>query len=219
MFSVQRNWIAIFGITFLTFVQQPKKNIKIFMAGDSTMSVKEIQAYPETGWGMPFVNFWDTTVTVINLAKNGRSTRTFITEGLWKLITDEISEGDYVFIQFGHNDEVPAKASATKPDEFKLNLIKYITDARNKKGIPVLLTPMARRSFDSTGKIISTHEEYANIVREAAKETKVLFIDMDKKSRELLQQLGVDDSKFLFNHLKAGEKKIIHTSANWVHEN
>ena len=205
MFFTNRNWVGIIGITFLGFMLQPKKNIKIFMAGDSTMSVKEVKAYPETGWGMPFVNFWDSTVTVVNRARNGRSTRTFITEGLWKSITDEMTEGDYVFIQFGHNDEVATKASATKPDEFKVNLIKYITDTRDKKGIPILLTPMARRSFDSTGKIISTHEQYANIVREVAKETKVLFIDMDKKSQELLQQLGVDDSKYLFNHLKAGE--------------
>jgi lysophospholipase L1-like esterase len=84
-------------------------------------------------------------------------------------------------------------------------LIKYITETRNKKAIPILLTSVARRSFDSTGKLISTHEEYSNITRTVAKETNVLLIDMDKKSHALLQQMGVENSKFLFNHLKPGE--------------
>ena len=205
MFFTKKNCIGIIGITFLGFMLHPRKNIKIFMAGDSTMSVKEVNAYPETGWGMPFANFWDSTVTVINRAKNGRSTRTFITEGLWKSIVDEMSEGDYVFIQFGHNDEVPTKASATKPAEFKTNLIKYVTDTRNKKATPILLTPMARRNFDSTGKIVGTHDEYSAIIRTVAGENNVLLIDMDKKSQELLQEFGVAASKYLFNHLKPGE--------------
>ena len=73
------------------------------------MSVKETSAYPETGWGMPFVYFWDSSIQVKNLAKNGRSTKTFITENRWQNVIDSINEGDYVFIQFGHNDEVPEK--------------------------------------------------------------------------------------------------------------
>ena len=67
-----------------------KKKLKIFLAGDSTMSIKETKAYPETGWGMPFVWFWDSTITIVNRAKNGRSTKTFISEGLWKSIYDEV---------------------------------------------------------------------------------------------------------------------------------
>jgi lysophospholipase L1-like esterase len=86
-----------------------KKKIKIFIAGDSTASIKETKAYPETGWGMPFVYFWDSTVTIENLAKNGRSTSSFRNEGLWQVVLDKAGEGDYVFIQFGHNDEVPTK--------------------------------------------------------------------------------------------------------------
>lgn len=205
MFRINKNWLGIIGIALMAFAMQPKKNIKLFMAGDSTMSIKEVKYYPETGWGMPFAIFFDSSVTVINRAKNGRSTSSFQTEGLWKSITDELSEGDYVFIQFGHNDEVPTKKTATTPEVFKSNLLKFIAETKSKKGIPVLLTSVARRSFDSTGKVISTHEQYANITREVAKETSVLFIDMDKKSRELLQQLGVKESMYLFNHLKPGE--------------
>lgn len=202
-----KNWLPflVTMVVLMAFTMPEKKRIKVFMAGDSTMSVKEIKAYPETGWGMPFAIFFDSSVTVINKARNGRSTRSFITEGLWKSITDELGEGDYVFIQFGHNDEVPTKKTATTPDEFKTNLIRYITETREKKATPVLLTSIARRKFDSTGKLESTHEEYSNITRAVAKETKVPFIDMDKQSQALLQQMGIENSRFLFNHLKPGE--------------
>ncbi len=202
---MKKVWLAPLVLLLIACIMPGKKKIKIFLAGDSTCSVKEINAYPETGWGMPFVYFWDSSVTVVNRAKNGRSTRTFKTEGLWKSITDELSESDYVFIQFGHNDEVPTKASATKPEEFKTNLINYVAETRNKKATPVLLTPMARRSFDSTGNVTGTHDEYAAITRRVAEENNVLFIDMDKKSQELLQQLGIEGSKYLFNHLKPAE--------------
>src|SRR5258708_37330245 len=97
----------------------PLANIKVYLAGDSTMANKEVIAYPETGWGMPFAFFFDRSVTVDNRAKNGRSTRTFISEGLWQSILDSLKPGDYVFIQFGHNDEVKEKVDRyTTPDEY-----------------------------------------------------------------------------------------------------
>lgn len=193
------------AILMLAFILPEHKKIKIFMAGDSTMSIKETKAYPETGWGMPFVYFWDSTVTVINKAKNGRSTKSFINEGLWKSIIDEAAEGDYVFIEFGHNDEVPTKANYTTEPEFKTNLTRFIEEARNKKMIPILLTPVARRKFDSTGTIQETHLVYSQLVRDVAATQHVLLIDMDKKSQQLLQQFGVENSKLLFMQLKPGE--------------
>ena len=75
------------------------------MIGDSTMSIKLPEKRPETGWGMPFATFFDNTVTIVNRAMNGRSTRTFISENRWQPIVDTLKAGDYVFIQFGHNDE------------------------------------------------------------------------------------------------------------------
>lgn len=202
-----KNWIwAVPVITLFAFASAyQKKKIKIFMAGDSTMAIKSTNNYPETGWGMPFVYFWDSTVQVVNLAKNGRSTRTFITEGLWKKITDEAAPGDYVFIQFGHNDEVPTKKSATTPTEFRSNLEKFISEARDKKAIPILITPVARRKFDSTGKIEGTHNEYSQIVRNVAKAEKVTLIDLDIQSQKLLQDIGDKHSKMLFMHLAPGE--------------
>lgn len=184
----------------------PEKKIRIFMAGDSTMAIKETRAYPETGWGMPFVYFWDSSVTVVNRAKNGRSTKTFISEGLWNSIHTEATEGDYVFIQFGHNDEsVDKKERYATPDTFKMNLRRFIAEARSKKAIPVLFTPVSRRKFDKEGKAVETHLQYSALVREVAAETKVAFIDLDEKSRALYQQFGPEHSKLLFLQLKPGE--------------
>ena len=195
---------GVLVLSLVTFIPQQKK-VTIWMAGDSTMSIKDVKAYPETGWGMPFIYFFDSTVTVQNKAKNGRSTKTCISEGIWKSITGNISEGDYVFIQFGHNDEVKEKVNTyTTPEEFRANLKRFIAEARDKKGIPVLLTPVSRRKFES-GVAMETHAQYSPLVREVAKETKVAFVDMDTKSRELYQQMGEEQSKLLFLQLAAGE--------------
>ncbi|MEO6314691.1 MAG: rhamnogalacturonan acetylesterase [Chitinophagaceae bacterium] len=192
-------------LVFAIFPPHAKNEITIWMIGDSTMSVKAVSAYPETGWGMPFVYFWDSTVTVKNLAQNGRSSRTFMQENRWQPAVDNMKEGDYVFIEFGHNDEVPSKASYTTQTAFKANLTKYITDTRKKNAVPVLLTPVARRKFDSTGRVEGTHEAYSAIVREVAKENNVVLIDLDKKSMALIQAWGVEKSANLFNHLAPGE--------------
>lgn len=202
---MKRLYIIITGIALFAFALPDKKKIKIFIAGDSTASIKETKAFPETGWGMPFVYFWDSTVTVVNKAKNGRSTKSFRNEKLWQQILDESSEGDYVFIQFGHNDEVPTKSNATTEPEFRNNLTVFISEARSKKINPVLLTPVARRKFDSTGKIVGTHDIYAQIVRDVAAKENVPMIDMDKKGQQLYQQMGVENSKLLFLQLKPGE--------------
>jgi len=196
---------VIIGFCCTAFILPPGKKMTIWMIGDSTMSVKQTKAYPETGWGMPFVYFWDSAVTVQNLAQNGRSTRTFLTENRWQPAIGNMQEGDYVFIQFGHNDEVPTKASYTTETEFKNNLVKYVSDTKNRKAVPVLLTPVARRKFNDKGMIEGTHEIYSAIVRQVAKENNVVLIDLDKKSQALLQQWGPDKSALLFNHLLPGE--------------
>src|SRR5687767_120914 len=198
--------IIFIGLLMLAaFALPPKKKITVWLIGDSTMSVKEVKTYPENGWGMPFVYFFDSTVTVDNRAQNGRSTRTFMEENRWQPVVSALQEGDYVFVQFGHNDEVKTKKSYTTEEEFKVNLVKYISDTRSKKANPVLLTPVARRNFDSTGRVVGTHDVYAQIVRNVAKENNVPLIDLDKEGQALYQQWGVDKSKLLFNHLAPGE--------------
>lgn len=198
---------SITAVILLTaFSLAPKTKIKVFIAGDSTAANKEVKAYPETGWGMPFAYFFDSTVTVDNRAKNGRSTRTFISEGLWQKLIDDVQEGDYVLIQFGHNDESKEKTDRyTTPDEYKINLARFITETRNKKANPVLLTPVSRRQFDSTGHVRETHKVYSALVREVAKQYNVPFIDLDEKSRELFQKFGPENSKLLFMQLQPGE--------------
>jgi lysophospholipase L1-like esterase len=197
--------LCLITLLFLMAFELPPKKIKLWLIGDSTMANKEIKAYPETGWGMPFANFFDSTVVVDNRAKNGRSTQSFIDEGLWKPVVDNLNEGDYVFIQFGHNDEVPTKKTYTTEEQFKTNLIRYVNETRSKKAIPVLITPVARRKFDSAGRIMGTHEVYSQIVRDVAKQLNVALIDLDKRSQALLQQFGPESSKLLYNHLEAGE--------------
>src|SRR5215211_5702800 len=132
----------VFLVVAMAFSFPPKKKIKVWLIGDSTMSIKETKAYPETGWGMPFVYFFDSSVVMDNRAKNGRSTKSFIEEGLWQFVVDNLTESDYVFIQFGHNDEVPTKKAYTTEEQFKTNLARYVAETRAKKAIPVLITPV-----------------------------------------------------------------------------
>ena len=189
-----------------SFVLFAPATITVYLVGDSTISIKETKAYPETGWGMPFAYFFDSTVVVENHAKNGRSTRTFISENRWQPVADKLKEGDYVFIQFGHNDESKEKVDRyTTPQEYKANLTRFINETKSKKATPILLTPVSRRYFDSTGTIKQTHPIYSDLVREVAKEQKVAFIDLDKKSQAMYQEMGDENSKLLFLWLKEGE--------------
>jgi lysophospholipase L1-like esterase len=198
--------LAAFGLlALLAFAPVAPGKIKVYLIGDSTMSIKQVKAYPETGWGMPFAAFFDETVTVDNRAQNGRSTKTFLAENRWQPVVRELHEGDYVFIQFGHNDEVPTKGSYTPEADFTANLKRFISETRSHKGQPVLLTPVARRKFDTAGKIEETHAAYAELVRGVARETATPLIDLDVRSQALLQEFGPENSKLLFNHLAPGE--------------
>ncbi|MET7257959.1 rhamnogalacturonan acetylesterase [Dyadobacter fermentans] len=182
-----------------------EKPITVFLIGDSTMAGKQVKYYPEAGWGMPFAYFFDQNVKVDNRAMNGRSTRTFIEEGRWQSVADSLREGDYVLIQFGHNDEVKTKKSYTDETGYQKNLVRFIAETRAKKANPVLITPVARRSFDADGKIQETHAVYSRLVREVAAAQNVPLIDLDKRSQALLQSMGEENSKLLFLHLAVGE--------------
>src|SRR4051812_22009374 len=136
--AIKKSFLYIILFSLASFMPAEKKKITVYLAGDSTMANKEVRAYPETGWGMPFTLFFDSTVQVDNRAKNGRSTGTFISEKLWQPIVDKLAEGDYVFIQFGHNDEVKTKASYTTEEQFTANLKRFVVESRSKKAIPIL---------------------------------------------------------------------------------
>jgi lysophospholipase L1-like esterase len=205
--SVNHRYLFVWMIvlTLSTSFTIADKKVTVYLVGDSTMANKEKRAYPETGWGMPFANYLDSSVVVDNRAKNGRSTKTFITEGLWQPIVNNLKAGDYVLIQFGHNDEVPTKASYTPETDFVKNLTNFVAEVRSKKATPVLITPVARRKFNAEGHIEDTHKAYAQLVRDVAAQQKVALIDLSKTSMDMLEKLGLEKSKLLFNHLVAGE--------------
>ena len=197
---------ALSLLALLAFRPAAPAKIKVYLIGDSTLSIKEVKAYPETGWGMPFAAFFDETVTVDNRAQNGRSTKSFIAENRWQPVLSELHEGDYVFIQFGHNDEAQNYPDRyTSPEDYRKNLVKFVTETRSRKGLPILLTPVTRRKFDKAGKIQETHVLYSAATVAVAKEYKVPLVDLDRLSRELLQQFGADNSKYLFLQLEPGD--------------
>lgn len=205
--KIQPSMVLILLCLGLVFSLQSRagETTRVFMAGDSTMSIKPVAAWPETGWGMPFSILFDDTVQVDNRAMNGRSTRTFISEGRWGAIVENLQPGDYVFIQFGHNDQSSHKPDRyTPPADFAANLTRFISDVRTKKAEAVLLTPISRRYFSEDGSIKPTHPVYADLVREVAKKTDVVFIDMEAISRQYLSALGDSHSKLRFMHLAPG---------------
>jgi len=194
-------------LLFAPLLALARDPITIWMAGDSTMAGKQPDKRPETGWGESFGRlFRDGEVRIANRAMNGRSTRTFISERRWQAIVDSVKRGDYVFIQFGHNDESPDKVDRyTPPVEFRANLARMVDDIRAKGATPVLFTPVRRRKFDESGHLVDTHGEYPDLVRAVATERKVALIDMHRSSGEALSRLGPDSSRLLFLQLKPGE--------------
>jgi lysophospholipase L1-like esterase len=181
--------------------------ITIYLAGDSTMAQKLPEKRPETGWGEILGSFFRNGKVIIeNRAQNGRSTRTFVAEGRWQGIIDKLRAGDYVFIQFGHNDESKEKVDRyTPPVDYRNNLIRFVSEVREKRAVPVLLTPVMRRRFDSKGNVQDTHGEYPDIVRSVATEYNVPLIDMHRRSEAVLKQYGAEESKKLFLWLRPGE--------------
>ncbi|MGD9590472.1 MAG: rhamnogalacturonan acetylesterase [Pyrinomonadaceae bacterium] len=200
--------VFVFGlIVSSASIAQDRAPVTIFLAGDSTMAAKLPEKRPETGWGeMLGRHFKPGTVKVDNRAANGRSTKTFISEGKWQSIIDDLTKGDFVFIQFGHNDSSKDKGERyTPPEDYRKNLIRFIDEVRSKGGDPVLLTPVMRRRFDKDGKFYDTHGEYPQIVRSVAAEQKVLLIDMHRSSEAVIVRYGVEGSRKLFLQLQAGE--------------
>jgi lysophospholipase L1-like esterase len=182
------------------------KKIKIFIAGDSTAATKKDEARPETGWGEKLADFFSEAVTVRNFAFNGRSSRSFIEEGLLALILKEIDKNDFLFIQFGHNDSKEQTEKYTDPyTSYQVMLTVYIEKARELSAQPVLLTPIQRRKFNEDGTLSETHGEYPSAMRELAARLSVPLIDMSAISRILLEQLGPVRSKELFLWLEPGE--------------
>lgn len=182
----------------------------VYLVGDSTMASKPLEDNPERGWGQLLPEFFNDEVLIENHAMNGRSTRSFIYEGRWDSLMDKVKEGDYVIIQFGHNDESPKKTDRyCTPLEYKYNLTRFIKDVRSKGASPILCTSIERRKFDENGVFQNTHGDYPGYVRELAVQLNVPLVDMQKKSEKVIREHGMEGSKKIFLHIRPGEYKSL----------
>lgn len=180
---------------------------RIFWAGDSTVKQKDYTVYPECGIGQGFLLFIKKEILLVNRAENGRSTKSFIDEGRLDFIRDNIREGDFLFIQFGHNDEKISDPSryTDAGTTFKENLKKFIDVARNVGAYPLLITPLYRRWFDDDHKIMrDVHMGYPKAVLEVAEECDVPVVDLCAMSEKLIEEAGDMESRKWFMHLPAG---------------
>jgi len=193
-----------FALIIMSFSTNRKVNI--WMIGDSTMAAKNPECDPESGWGVEFKQFVNDKAIVYNHAASGRSTRSFVKEKQWAAVVDSMQPGDFVIIQFGHNDEKPDSLLHTDPyTTYKQFLKKFIDETRAKGGNPIICSSIVRRHFDSTGKLLNTHGDYIKAAREISAETNVPFIDMEASTRKLVSELGSEKSKSLYVFCKPGE--------------
>lgn len=187
-------------------VENKNGKIRILMIGDSTMANKDTsKGSPERGWGMVLQDFFTDAVEVDNHAQNGRSTKSFINEGRWDKVLARIRPGDYVFIQFGHNDEKYNKEKVyTAPGvTFDANLRRFVMEARQRGGIPVLFNAIVRRKFDGE-RLTNTHRDYLLPPRRVAEETAAYFVDANAITHGIVEAMGPEDSKRLFMWLPKG---------------
>jgi lysophospholipase L1-like esterase len=199
--------LVVLSLTILMILSfKSADKVNVWMIGDSTMANKQPDKTPETGWGMVMNEFVKANVTVHNHALNGRSSKSFLDEGRWKAIYDSIQPGDYVIIQFGHNDEKPAEKLHTDPSTtYKQLLKKYIDESRAKGANPIICSSIVRRHFDEKGNLKDTHGAYIAAAREIALETGTPYVDMEAKTRTLVAGLGSEKSKSLYLFCKPGE--------------
>lgn len=171
----------------------------VWTIGDSTMANKKAEVAPETGWCQVFPNFVTEKVEIKNRAMNGRSSKSFITEGRWKWVLDSLKAGDYVFIQFGHNDEKNQDSTRyTEPfTSYKKNLERFVRETREKGATPILFTSIVRRKFKN-GMLTDTHGNYPVVTRLVANEMKVPLIDLQMLTAGAVTALGDEPSKQVY---------------------
>ena len=216
-------WLLAAAFILLSAFRADKPVVTIFMIGDSTMANKKMDGgNPERGWGMVLPGFFSEDVRIDNHAANGRSSKSFISEGRWEKVISKVKKGDYVFIQFGHNEEKTDSTRHTDPGTtFDDNLRRFVNETRAKGGIPVLFNSIVRRNFvqpkdasiaedirripgaskeqPKEGTVLfDTHGAYLDSPRNVAKELGVTFIDLNKITHDLVQGLGPAESKKLF---------------------
>jgi lysophospholipase L1-like esterase len=174
--------------------------VTLYLAGDSTLAPKRHEKRPESGWGEYLqAAFRPEALRVVNRARNGRSTRTFLELGEWAALVAVLAPGDVVLLQFGHNDQSVHKPDRYTPlPDYRRNLARFVREVRARGAQPVLLTPVARRHFDAEGRLLPSHGDYPDAVRALAASEQVPLIDMERISSALLQEAGDEGSRPLF---------------------
>lgn len=179
-------------------ITRADRAITVYLAGDSTVTdqVKE----PFCSWGQMLPRFFKAGVAIANHAESGEALKSFIAERRLEKILDTLREGDYLFIQFAHNDQKKDGAYAAPFAEYQDYLKSYIGEARRRGAIPVLVTSMHRRRFDAEGRVVNSLEEYPEAMRQTARGEKAALIDLNAMSKLFYEALGVEGSKKAFLH-------------------
>ncbi|MBR5687991.1 MAG: pectin esterase [Prevotella sp.] len=225
--------LTMLAMLMVLMTSSSRHVITIFMIGDSTMANKPItNGNPERGWGMALQGFFKEGVRIDNHAVNGRSSKSFIDEGRWDVVKERITAGDYVVIQFGHNDEKPdPKRHTDVGGSFDENLRKFVRETREKGGKPILMNAVARRNFiaptDGSAEdeslrdskyeqpvqegniLIDTHGDYRFAPKNVAQEMNVPFVDANSITHDLEQGLGTERSKRLHMWFLPGENPAV----------
>lgn len=215
--------VMLLGVAPMKAQTEVNDTVTIFMIGDSTMANKPTDGdKQERGWGQLLPVHLQGKVKVDNHAMNGRSSKSFIDEGRWDKVLSLIRPGDYVIIQFGHNDEKSREKVHTDPGStFDANLRRFVTESRDCGGNPILMNSIVRRNFPPTvdtphqgsyeiegDVLVDTHGKYLESPRVVAAEENVPFVDMNAITARLVTDMGKEKSKELFMWIPKGEYKF-----------
>lgn len=168
----------------------------IYLAGDSTVTDQDVE--PWASWGQFITNYFDDKVVVANYAVSGSALSSFKSSNRLKKINTLLKPGDYLFIEFGHNDEKLKGPENTAWESYSKYLAEYIETARNKGAIPVLVTPTQRRAFNSDGTLKATHGDFPDAMRAVAKKMNVPLIDITQITTQLYEKWGDEPSRKAF---------------------
>ncbi|GAB6010976.1 glycoside hydrolase family 88 protein [Viscerimonas tarda] len=183
-------------------IQPSKNSVTVFICGNSTVVDQDNE--PWCGWGQMIPRFFGQGVAFANYAESGESASSFIGAGRLEKLLTKAKAGDYILVEFGHNDQKQKGEGKGPWTSFTNELKVFIAEARNKGCHPVLLTPTQRRNFDENGKIVNTHEEYPDAVRKLAAGENIPLIDLHQKTKILYEALGKEKSTKAFVHYPAG---------------
>jgi lysophospholipase L1-like esterase len=204
--KLSRFFPVLFALAFLS-CSTSQRVTRVFIAGDSTAQGYDTARTLQRGWGQCLESYFDGKIQVVNLAKAGRSSGSYINEGRWDTLIAQVKKGDYVMVQFGHNDTSTKPDRYVSPEDYKQNLTRFCHEAKARKAHPVILTSIVMREFrNDTLMALRPHfAEYVGLARQTAKEIGVPLIDLNKMTTDTVRALGDEASKKLYFWVKEGE--------------